>query len=57
MPYSVECLFKINKDTMKVLLTLELPLTQNPKIEDLFRRTASWSEACLLGWHIKLIVR
>ena len=57
MPYSVECLFKINKDTMKVLLTLEVPLTQNPKIEDLFRRTASWSEACLLGWHIKLIVR
>ena len=26
---------------------LEVPLTQYPKTEDLFCRTASWSEACL----------
>ena len=47
MPYSVKRLFKINKDVIEVLLMLEVPLAQYPKIEDLFCRTATWSETCL----------
>ena len=30
MPYSVKSLFKINKDVIKVLLMLEIPITQYP---------------------------
>ena len=41
MPYSVKRLFKINKDVIEVLLMLEVPLPQHPKIEDLFCRTAT----------------
>ena len=41
MPYSVKRLFKINKDVIEVLLMLEVPLAQYPKIEDLFCRTAT----------------
>ena len=36
VPYSVKRLFKINKDVIEVLLMLEVPLTQYPKVEDLF---------------------
>ena len=39
MPYSVKCLFKINKDVVKVLFMLEVPLAQYPEIEDLFCST------------------
>ena len=49
MPYSVKRLFKINKDVIEVLLMLEVPLAQYPKIEDLFCRTATWSETCLFS--------
>ena len=41
MPYSVKRLFKTNKDVIEVLLMLEVPLAQYPKIEDLFCRTAT----------------
>ena len=41
MPYSVKRLFKINKDVIDVLLMLEVPPAQYPKIEDLFCRTAT----------------
>ena len=41
VPYSVKRLFKINKDVIEVLLMLEVPLAQYPKIEDLFCRTAT----------------
>ena len=41
MPYSVKCLFKINKDAIKVFLMLEVPVTQYPKIEDLFCGTST----------------
>ena len=41
MPYSVKPLFKINKDVIEVLLMLEVPLAQYPKIEYLFCRTAT----------------
>jgi len=41
MSYSVKRLFKINKDVIEVLLMLEVPLAQYPKIEDLFYRTAN----------------
>ena len=47
IPYSVKRLFKINKDVIEVLLMLEVLLTQYPRIEDMFCRTASRSEACL----------
>ena len=47
MPYSVKRPFKINKDVIEVLMMLEVTLAQHPKIEDLFCRTASWSETCL----------
>ena len=40
-PYSVRCLFKINKDAIKVFLMLEVPVTQYPKIEDLFCSTST----------------
>ena len=36
VPYSVNRLFKINKDVIEVLLMLEVPLTHYPKVEDLF---------------------
>ena len=36
VPYSVKRPFKINKDVIEVLLMLEVPLTQYPKVEDLF---------------------
>ena len=39
MPYSVKRLFKINKDVVKVLFMLEVPLAQCPEIEDLFCST------------------
>ena len=32
---------------IEVLLMLKVPLTQYPKIEDLFCRNASWSKTCL----------
>ena len=32
---------------IEVLLMLKVPLTQYPKTEDLFCRTASWSKTCL----------
>ena len=41
IPYSVKRLFKINKVVIEVLLMLEVPLAQYPKIEDLFCRTAT----------------
>ena len=42
MLYSVKPLFKINKDVIEaVLLMLEVPLAQYPKIEYLFCRTAT----------------
>ena len=41
MPYSVKRLFKISKDVTEVLLMLEVPLAQYPKIKDLFCRTAT----------------
>ena len=48
MPYSVKRLFKIiKKNVIEVLMMLEVTLAQHPKIEDLFCRTASWSETCL----------
>ena len=34
--YSVKRLFKINKEVIEVLLMLEVPLTQYPKVKDLF---------------------
>ena len=45
VPYSIKRLFKINKDVIEVLLMLEVPLTQYPKVEDLFCCTASCYEA------------
>ena len=41
IPYSVKRLFKINKVVIEVLLMLEVPLAQYPKIKDLFCRTAT----------------
>ena len=41
MPYSVKGLFKISKDVIEVLLMLEVPLAQYPKIKGLFCRTAT----------------
>ena len=41
MPYSVKGLFKISKDVIEVLLMLEVPLAQYPKIKGLFCLTAT----------------
>ena len=43
--------FKINKDLIEVLLILKVPLAQYPKLEELFCRTASWSEFCQFFCH------
>ena len=36
MPYSVKGFFLINEDMVQILLTLEVPFTQDSKVEDLF---------------------
>jgi len=48
MPHPVECLFKINKDVVEVLLVLTVFLTQNSNVEDLLCGTSSTSKASLL---------
>ena len=47
MPHPVECLLEVNEDVIGVLLVLEVLLAQCPKVEDLLRCAASWSEASL----------
>ena len=47
MPYSVKGLFEINEDMVQILLVLEVPSTQDSKVEDLFCGASSGSEPSL----------
>ena len=48
MPNPVERLFKINKDVVDVLLVLDVLLTRNFDVEDLFYGNSSISKSSLL---------
>ena len=43
MPYSVKGFFEINEDMVQILLMLEVLLTQDSKVEDLFFGASSGS--------------
>ena len=47
MPYSVKGFFEINEDMVHILLMLEVLLTQDFKVEDLFCGASSGSEPSL----------
>ena len=47
MPYSVKGFFEINEDMVQILLMLEVLLTQDSKVEDLFCGASSGSEPSL----------
>ena len=47
MPYSVKGCFEINEDMVEILLMLEVPFTQDSKVEDLFCGASSGSEPSL----------
>ena len=47
MPYSVKGFFEINEDMVLILLLLEVLLTQDSKVEDLFCGASSDSEPSL----------
>ena len=44
MPYSVKGCFEINEDMVQILLMLELLITQDSEVEDLFCGVSSGSE-------------
>ena len=47
MPYSVKGFFEINEDMVQIMLMLEVLLTQDSKVEDLFCGVSSGSEPSL----------
>ena len=47
MPYSVKGCFAINEDMVQILLMLEVLLTQDSKVDDLFCGASSGSEPSL----------
>ena len=47
MPNSVECPLGVHEDMVKVLLVLQVFLTEYSKIENLLNCAPSYSEACL----------
>ena len=48
MPHSVECLFKINKDVVHVLLVLTVFLTQNSDVEHMLCGTSTTTKTSLI---------
>ena len=48
MPYSVKGSFEINEDMVQIMLVLEVFLTKDSKVEDLFCGASSGSEPSLL---------
>ena len=47
MPYSVKGLFEINEDMVQILLMLEVLITQDSNVEDLFCGASPGSEPSL----------
>ena len=47
MPYSVKGFFEVSVDLVQILLMLEVLLTQNSEVEDLFCSSPSGSEPSL----------
>ena len=47
MLYSIEGFFEINEDMVQILLMMEVLLTQDSKVEDLFCGASSCSEPSL----------
>ena len=47
MPDPVKCLFEVYEDMVQILLMLQMFLTEDTEVEDLFSGTSSWSETSL----------